>query len=110
MNKLTVSLFLLLLSVNVFSAWDGTVTGKIDHVDVAVQNGNNAGFRVHLVGAPKMCGNEHTWAYVNKSDDNYQTAVSVLLAAKMSEKTVTIYSNLNSNWGDYCQIGYVVLK
>ena len=102
-------LLILIVSIPSSAAWDKSVTGKIEHVDVEVMNGDNAGFRVTFESAPALCTNEKTWAYVNKSHDNYQTAVSVLLAAKMADRSVTIYTNIGS-WGGHCQIGYVVLR
>ena len=110
MKKIIYILVLATLSCPVFAAWDGTVTGKIKQIDVEALNGNNAGFRVALEGKPSLCGNQHTWAYVNRSDDNYQTAVSVILAAKMAGTPVTLYTNKNAGWSDYCHIGYIVLR
>jgi hypothetical protein len=90
-------------------AWDGYVTGKITTVDVA--GGANYAFRVTLEGAPTLCNSNHTWAYINTSNSNYQTYVAVLLAAKMSGSTVTIYSNQEQSSGNgYCRIGYISLR
>ncbi|GAB1623977.1 hypothetical protein AAOGI_40270 [Agarivorans albus] len=96
-------------SSNVFAAWDGVTVGKISSLDVT--SGNNYGFRINLKGAPKLCGNNHTWAYVNESHSNYKTYVSVLLAAKMADKEVVLYTNQEQKSGaNYCSIGYLVLK
>jgi hypothetical protein len=90
-------------------AWDGIIEGQIQGIDVAP--GENYGFRVSLKNSPQMCGNAHAWAYLNESDSNYKTFVSVLLAAKMAEKTVTIFTTKETNSGNnYCHIGYVALK
>ncbi|MEC4729047.1 hypothetical protein HWQ46_26395 [Shewanella sp. D64] len=104
---------LLVLVLSLFSssgyAWDGYVTGKIVTVDVA--GGANYAFRVTLEGSPKVCNNNHAWAYLNASNSNYQTYVAVLLAAKMSGSAVTIYSNQEQSSGNgYCRIGYISLR
>lgn len=98
-----------MISFQAVAAWDGVVTGTIRQVDVAALNGDNAGFRVTLDNSPTLCGNEHHWAYINKSDDNYQATVSVLLAAKMSGRSVGIHSNKDGSSSDYCHIGYVIV-
>lgn len=111
MNKLTkIFLFsLFLFSINAIAAWDGSVEGKINSIDVAP--GENYGFRVTLINAPKLCRNNHVWAYLNESDSNYQTFVSVLLSAKMADKQVVLYTNHENKSGQsYCHIGYIVLK
>ncbi|MBA6233639.1 MULTISPECIES: hypothetical protein [unclassified Colwellia] len=111
MTKLTKLFFYssFFLSTNALASWDGTVAGKINSIDVAP--GQNYGFRVSLINSPKLCGNNHTWAYLNESDSNYKTFVSVLLAAKMADKQVVLYTNHeNSSGQSYCHIGYMVLK
>lgn len=100
--KVLFLIFTALLSCSVF-AWDGTASGKISNIDVAP--GNNYGFRVTLEGAPSLCGNTHTWAYLNDTDSNYQTFVSVLLAAKAAKMTVTLYSIRKTD--GYCHLGYM---
>ena len=108
MKRLYIFWALFLVQLSAYASWDGTVAGKISTIDVVPINGENFGFRVSLVGNQALCGNSNAWAYINKSDDNYQTAVSVLLAAKMSEKEVVLYSNQATN--NYCHIGYVSLR
>ncbi len=100
----------IIFSLNVSAAtWDGTESGQVHSVNVA--SGENYGFRVTLSGAPKLCGNAHSWAYLNESQSNYQTFVSVLLAAKMSDKRVTLYTTKETTSGnEYCRIGYVDLR
>ena len=89
-------------------AWDGTVSGIVSKIDVT--SGNNYGFRVYLEDSPKLCSNANAWAYINESDSNYQTYVAALLAAKMSQSKVTLYTNwVNGDPDDYCKIGYVVI-
>ncbi|MFL0811434.1 MAG: hypothetical protein K6L76_13530 [Agarilytica sp.] len=110
MNKYFFTLLTLLSFQAYGSSWDGTVTGEIRKLDVVVNDGNNAGFRIELVNNPALCGNEQTWAYINKSDENYQVAVSVLLAAKMAKNPVSLYTKKNTSWNDYCHVGYVVLR
>jgi len=99
----------LILSTNLYASWDGILAGKINAIDVAP--GENYGFRVSLTNRPKLCGNNHTWAYLNESDSNYQTFVSVLLAAKMADKQVVLYTNIENTSGQsYCHIGYISLR
>ena len=111
MTKFTKYLLLplLILSTNVFGAWDGTVSGKISSINVT--GGQNYGFRISLANSPKLCGNNNTWAYLNESDSNYKTYISVLLAAKMADKNVVVYTNQEKTSGQsYCHIGYIVLN
>jgi hypothetical protein len=90
-------------------AWDGAVSGEVAVIDVAP--GNNYGFRVTLKEGKKLCGNTHTWAYLNDNDSNYQTFVAVMLAAKMSSSSVVIYSNQEKTSGNnYCHIGYISVR
>lgn len=97
--------FLALSSHNVV-AWDGMTNGHIRTIDVT--GGNNYGFRVSLEGGPPLCGNSHTWAYINETDSNYQTYVAVLLAAKAAKQSVTLYTNRQNNASDgFCHIGYI---
>ena len=106
--NLFVVIFLAFLSITA-AAWDGAIEGQIQSIDVAP--GENFGFRISLKNSPKLCGNGHAWAYVNESDSNYKTFVSVLLAAKMAEKTVTIYTGRETATGNgYCHIGYVSMQ
>ncbi len=110
MKFFTIAILLICASYSsTITAWDGMVTGKIQSVDVAP--GQNYGFRITLVNTPQLCGNAHAWAYLNDTDSNYETFVSVLLAAKMSDKNVTIYTNKETVSGNnYCNIGYIVLN
>jgi len=101
--KYLLGLILLSCSFQVF-AWDGIVDGKIHIISVAP--GENYGFRVILDNTPALCGNSHNWAYLNESASNYDAFVSVLLAAKMGDKNVKVYSNQQPGTG-YCEIGYV---
>lgn len=88
------------------SAWDGIIVGKIASIDVTA--GNNYGFRVSLEGSPAICGNAHTWAFLNETDSNYQTFVSVLLTAKVSKQNITLYTNrAGADSAGYCHIGYI---
>ena len=49
-------------------------------------------------------------AYLNEPDSNYETYVSVLLAARLADKPVTIYSNRETKSGkNHCHIGYIAL-
>jgi len=71
----------LLFGLNVSSAaiWDGEILGKIKQIDV--NSGENFGLSVYLKNTPKMCGSEHTSAYLNESESNYNTYLQVLLMA-----------------------------
>lgn len=105
--------FICFITINFFSftaqAWDGMITGKIQNIDVT--GGQNYGFRISLVNTPPLCGSGHAWAYLNDTDSNYETFVSVLLAAKLSDRSVTIYTNKETISGNnYCKIGYIVLN
>ena len=110
MKKLliSVSVLLTLLSASV-SAWDGTISGVVDHIHVAPNDKHT--FRVQLKDNPVFCDGGTDWAYISNHTDykdiGYETVVSALLAAKMAEKTVNVYSNKDSN--GYCKIGYVVV-
>lgn len=106
MKKILALLVLTLLSTSALAAWDGTTTGTIDRIEVT--GGENYGFRVLLTGNPKLCGNDHHWAYLNESDSNYETYVSVLLSAKVSGTEVQLLTHKESNSGnEFCHIGYI---
>ncbi len=106
--KLSTVFLISIISTNALASWDGVISGKINTIDVAP--GQNYGFRISLKGGPQLCGNTHKWAYLNESDSNYQTFVSVLLAAKMADKEIIIYSNHETASGQsYCHVGYIVL-
>ncbi|MCS4306768.1 hypothetical protein M2404_001093 [Rheinheimera pacifica] len=87
-------------------AWDGEVYEKIQSIDVT--GGGNYGFRVTLEGAPPICGNANTWGFLNDTDSNYQTYVSVLLAAKAAKMNVTIFTVRDVN--GYCHVGHVSIN
>ncbi len=104
MKKLIIG-FLFFLSTQV-SAWDGSNSGKIDLVEV--ESGLPYSFRVRLEGEPSLCGNSNKWAYIRYDSPNYNAYLSVLLAAKMAGKTVTIYTNRSTQ--DYCEIGHLQFR
>lgn len=64
--------------------------------------------RVTLAGAPRMCGNEWTYGFLNEKDMNYQAIVSALLSARASRTPVEIYSRQDAS--RYCRIEMVTLK
>lgn len=103
---LFVTLFSMSFSVY---AWDGNIKGVVKSIDVA--DNNNYDFRVTLQDSSgvskKSCSQTVTWSYINESDSNYSTYVSLLLAAKMAKNDVTIFTTKDSK--GYCKIGYVVL-
>jgi hypothetical protein len=86
-------------------AWDGAVSGKI--IEVHVTAGENYDFRIYL-DSGAMCGNVHAWAYVNKSNPNYEAYVSTITYAFASGRNVTVYSNRDTN--GYCKIEYVAVR
>lgn len=90
-------------------AWDGMIYGKVRAIHVTGHN--NYDLRIELEGSPKLCGNEHQWAYLNQSDSNYQTFSSVLIAANLANKNITIYTNQEKTSGNnHCHIGYIVMS
>jgi hypothetical protein len=97
--------FAIFLYCNLANSWDGAIYGTISRIDIAP--GENYGIRIYLKDFPKLCGNQADWAYLNESDSNYKTFVSVLLAAHMAQKNVTLYSNQQNG---FCHIGYVVIQ
>lgn len=102
LKKLLIS-SLILFSGDVFSSWDGSSRGLVSLVQITAAD--NYGFRVNLDGSPALCGNSNTWAYLNGSDSNYDTYVSLLTAAKFAKNEVTIFTKMQSN--GYCKIGHV---
>ncbi len=108
--KNLLAIALLLIPSVVFGAWDdGTAvkSGVISRIDVTT--GTNYGFRVYLDGDPVMCRGGDRWAYLNETDSNYSVYISVLLAAKATGSTVTIYSNTLSG-STHCNIGYIAYQ
>jgi len=101
MKKIIIGM--LLATVLSFS-WDGVVTGTIGKMSIA--DGNNYDLRLNINGATDIC-NGNDWAYLNHSDDNYKTYLSVLLTAKATKQTVSVFTTGNS--AGYCHIGYLVL-
>lgn len=85
------------------NAWDGDYTGKIRLIDV--YEGFNP-FRIFLdVNMSAVCKSDY--AYVSPSQTTYQSFVSVLLAAKMADKTVRVYTTKDAD--GYCRISYLTL-
>jgi hypothetical protein len=102
-----VLMLLIFVSAPAFS-WDAIVKGKISTIDAVTGDVDNRELRVTLIGAPALCGSTHTWAYANTTDSNYNFTASLLLAAKLADKEVEIYSNRDSS--TFCHIGYTSLK
>lgn len=80
-------------------------TGVIKQIDVAA--GNNKGLRIYLKDVPFVCGSSESYAYLNETASNYQTYLSVLLAAKMSKTPIRIYPVADSDGN--CIINYLIL-
>lgn len=84
--------------------WDGSVTGKITALDVT--NAENFGFRI-FIGGQQMCAGGGNFAFINKSNDNYNAYLSVLMLAKATDKTVVVFSKLVAG---QCEVGYVSVQ
>ncbi len=108
MKSIVLVCTLILMSLNAY-AWDGAASGTIKYIDIAPNDTRT--FRVILEGnpAPALCGSALDWAYLHPDDVGYASTVSILLAAKMSKASVTLYANANPNDNNYCKIGYVRL-
>lgn len=102
LQVLTVALMLMCSAPSI--AWDGVKSGKISGLDVTTAQ--NYAFRVYMDGTP-MCGTTETWAYINKSWDNYEAMVSLLTSAYLSGKTVVVHT---TRVGTYCEIGHVYFR
>lgn len=96
--------FLVSLLGSAVYAWDGTVRGKIEQIDVT--NAGNFPFRVVLQGHPILCSSGQNWAYLDDKDANYRVNVSVLMTAKVTGSDVHLYTVKDPISG-FCQIGYV---
>lgn len=105
MLRKTMACFALLTSFSAFG-WDGEESGEIESIHVT--KSENYAFRVTLKNPRPMCGNQNTWVYLNESDSNYDTYVSVLLAAKFANANVKIYTEQMAN--GYCKIGYIAIN
>ena len=107
-NKFLLCTLLTIICTKSF-AWDGRVEGKVGIVEVS--NTQDLSFRVFLDGLPSLCGNELSWAFLSKTNPNYDTLVSVLLTAKAANLSVTLYTNISSiNGSEFCELGYVSVK
>ena len=109
MNKL---LIILMLAVSASAlSWDGHPSGKISSLQVT--GDHNMGFRVSMNdlngNVLKLCGDNHNFAYLKRSDSNFDVYVSLLMAAKFSQANVTIYSNYDETSTNYCRIGHVTV-
>ncbi len=91
------------LSTSAFGQWAGTENGEIGLTEVAHEEPWS--FRVHLAGLPALCGNANKWAYIKKSDPNYDVFVSALLAVKFSKGTATLYTTVDS--GGRCYLSHL---
>lgn len=97
---------ILVFATNFAIAWDGTNRAKVSKLDIA-PGGDPRTVRVYLEGSLKLCGNDFTWAYIGENTAGYDAVVSALLAARVSQKPITIYANQNPDDHNYCYIGYV---
>ncbi|SMF25128.1 hypothetical protein SAMN02745866_01668 [Alteromonadaceae bacterium Bs31] len=103
MSKSLIFILIMLTSLSVSS---GTYTGKVEKINLhgdgwGTYNPNDLGvLSLHLIGMPKACGKEDGLNRVVITSDHvlFQSVVSVALAAKLSDKNVTI------NYLDSCNI------
>lgn len=72
-------------------------------------NTNNYSYRVVLEGTPKLCGNEHVWAYLNTSDSNYAADANAILMAKIENSKIQLHSK-KAKINGYCHIGYALVS
>jgi len=88
------------------NAWDADYTGKILSLDVY---DGTPRVMVFLDGVqPTMPACKSNYAYALTSQPTYQTIASVLLAAKMADKSVRVYGTKDAD--GYCKIGYISLN
>lgn len=104
MNKICFSIFLLLFASLSHAEWAGDEIGQVESIHIT--GGGNYDLRVVLKGQAKLCSTDTSWAFLNESDHNYSSYLSVLLSAQASGKKVQIYTN---KVGSYCKIGYLTI-
>lgn len=80
-----------------------TTTGKILRIET-----REGDLRILLEGSPALCGNSTNWAYASRFKPNYDSFLSVLLAAKMAEKSITLYASADSS--GLCEVQAVYLQ
>jgi len=105
MKILIFTISLLLLPIHSYGVpFDGSGKGKLGLVEVSGELPYS--FMVRLVVEKPMCGPDTSkWAYVSQDDANYNAFVSVILATKLADKTVDIYSEKISP--DKCKIVHI---
>ena len=80
-------------------------TGLIRQIDVSVSDNRN--FRVFLKDVPFECGSGETYAYIDNTANNFDTFLSVILAAKMANKPIRLYNQAGIQ--NNCVITYLIL-
>lgn len=89
--------------VNCASAWD-LVAGKILRVEI-----REGDMRILLEGTPVLCGTSGVnWSYASRFKPNYDSFLSVILAAQMAGKSISLYSAVDSS--NLCEIQAVYLQ
>lgn len=77
--------------------------GKIK--SIFVSGGENYGFRITIYsagGEDQLTGCSYHFAYVNSTDDNYQTKVSALLVAYAQQSAMNV--TISRGGDNYCHI------
>jgi len=110
MNRRWISRVLALLIATLFPlhalSWGGVVSGKVAEIHATAAG--NLPFRVYLVGAPVLCAGGMAEGYLDDADPNYKVYVAVLMMARLTGATVTLYSDVGAY--SRCKIGYVVVS
>lgn len=102
MKKYVGGLFSFLVLTTPVLAWDGVASGKITSLEVT--DNANYGLRVTITPVGNMCPGGPTWAYLSEGDSNYRAYLAVLIAARINESNVTVYSqSINGK----CHIGHI---
>ena len=101
---ITLAATLSMLAGTTALAWDGSVSGTINTLDVTAAG--NYALRVTLNGVSTMCNGGASWAWLNETGSNYKTYAAALMMAKAQGTPVLIYTNLEYG---HCRIGYISL-
>lgn len=93
--------FMLPFSISAL-AWDGVSSGKV--ISLEVTETSNYGLRVTISPVGAMCPGGPTWAYLLEGDSNYRAYLAILIASRINENNVTVFSqSVNGK----CHIGHI---